>query len=307
MRLIKYPSIEQFRSIVKKVRESTEYQGKDSEGKPIYNKNVEYPTLRFFASTKIHGTNASICKDFSTDEVWCQSRENIITPLKDNAGFATFIDKNQDILKIFDIIKGELDLTDETVVVYGEWAGKGIQKGEAVSEIEKSFYIFEIRVIKDDISKWYSSYYFTKTIPHGEIPAFRDIHPNVYTIDDFGLWVIDIDFNNPESIQNDLIKLTLEIEETCPVGKYFGINGVGEGIVLTSYFNGDVIRFKSKGEKHSSSKVKVLNSVDTEKLNSISEFVDYAVTENRLLQGIEQVFTQNSIEPDIKKTREFVR
>ena len=41
---------------------------------------------------------------------------------------------------------------------------------------------------------------------------------------------------------------------------------------------------KVKGEKHSSSKVKKLASVDVEKLNSIKDFVDYAVTESRLEQ-----------------------
>jgi len=44
--------------------------------------------------------------------------------------------------------------------------------------------------------------------------------------------------------------------------------------------------FKSKGAKHQNSKVKTLNTVDTEKLDSLHEFVEYAVTENRLMQGI---------------------
>ena len=53
--------------------------------------------------------------------------------------------------------------------------------------------------------------------------------------------------------------------EIGPVGKHFGNLGVGEGIVFT-YLDeiGNKYRFKSKGLKHSNSKVKTLASVNTE-------------------------------------------
>lgn len=44
-----------------------------------------------------------------------------------------------------------------------------------------------------------------------------------------------------------------------------------------------------KGEKHSASKVKTLAAVDPERLVNITEFVEYAVTENRLEQGTQKV------------------
>ncbi len=54
--------------------------------------------------------------------------------------------------------------------------------------------------------------------------------------------------------------------------------------------------FKVKGEKHSVSKVKKLAAVDPEKLKSIESFVEYAVTENRLHQGLDEVgLSQKSI------------
>ena len=56
-----------------------------------------------------------------------------------------------------------------------------------------------------------------------------------------------------------------------------------------------------KGEKHSSSKVKKLASVDVEKLNSIKDFVDYAVTESRLQQGLTEIGL------DMKKMGEFIK
>ena len=83
---------------------------------------------------------------------------------------------------------------------------------------------------------------------------------------------------------------------------------VGEGVVWSAELSpGEVVRFKVKGEKHSSSKVKTLAAVDIEKLNNINEFVNYVVTENRLNQGIEQVFTSTGRGLDIKLTGEFVK
>ena len=81
----------------------------------------------------------------------------------------------------------------------------------------------------------------------------------------------------------------------------FEINMISEGIVWSCNVDGVVHRFKVKGEKHSSSKHKSsLAPVDVEKIASIREFVDYAVTESRFNQSIEKVFPNN--EPvDIKK------
>ena len=104
-----------------------------------------------------------------------------------------------------------------------------------------------------------------------------------------------------------LTELTLNIDEKCPVGEAFGIIDKGEGIVWT-YINEDgaKLRFKTKGESHKVVKTKKLVSVDTEKLNSISEFVEYSVTENRLEQAAISVFGIGG-RLDIKKTGEFLK
>jgi hypothetical protein len=86
----------------------------------------------------------------------------------------------------------------------------------------------------------------------------------------------------------------------------FEIGMIGEGIVWSCEFQNVVHRFKVKGEKHSASKVKTLAAVDVEKLNSIKEFVDYAVTESRVNQAIENVFPNQ--EPlDVKKMGDVIR
>jgi hypothetical protein len=91
-----------------------------------------------------------------------------------------------------------------------------------------------------------------------------------------------------------LQELTLQVEEDCPVarhllGKDFEGKLIGEGIVWSAEYKGNTFRFKVKGEKHSSSKVKTLAAVDVEKVANIAQFVDTVLTESRLSQGLEQV------------------
>jgi hypothetical protein len=129
-------------------------------------------------------------------------------------------------------------------------------------------------------------------------------HDSVYTIQQFPTYTIDIDFNQPELVVPKLQELTLAVEECCPVGVAFGVEGVGEGVVWTDKHHN---MFKVKGDKHSSSKVKKLASVDVDKINSINEFVEYAVTENRMNQGIEQVFTTESREVEMSGLGDFLK
>lgn len=111
------------------------------------------------------------------------------------------------------------------------------------------------------------------------------------------------------------MKYTLELKEFGNEGKIiselneeinFEIGMVGEGIVWACGYKGVVHRFKVKGEKHSSSKVKTLAPVDTEKIGTIKDFVEYAVTESRLNQGLEKVFP-NSEPIDIKKMGNLIK
>ena len=63
--------------------------------------------------------------------------------------------------------------------------------------------------------------------------------------------------------------------------------------------------FKTKGEKHSVTKVKKLVEVDVEKLNSINEFVEYSVTENRFNQAKHVIFGEDYL--DRRKLGDFIR
>ena len=99
--------------------------------------------------------------------------------------------------------------------------------------------------------------------------------------------------------------MTVAVETSCPVGKQLGVEGTGEGLVFTCATN-QHWKFKSKGEKHSVSKVKTLTAVDVELMKNITEFVDMAVTENRLEQGL-SYFKENNIEIEPKNVGQFLR
>ncbi len=301
---ISYPSIEQFRNVVANINRRYDFVGLDENGNAIYDGTRTKPTLTFKGTVKLHGTNAGVSFTYGYDQegsmYWIQSRENIITPEQDNAGFAFFVESNKEAFKKFakEIdTRNLIDLRHNTITIYGEWAGGNIQKGVGICNLPKSFFIFGVKVTphtsneeeqKANPAYWIPSHYLSS-------PEHR-----IYNIEDFQTWEMEINFNTPETVQNKLSELTLAVEAECPVAKAFGFSGIGEGIVWSCNVDGVVHRFKVKGEKHSSSKVKTLAAVDVEKIASIREFVDYAVTESRFNQGIEKTFPNN--EPvDIKK------
>src|SRR5690349_16795997 len=81
----KFPSIEQFRNVVRQVRTHHDYQGADAEGNAIYNHTSPYPTITFEGTVKLHGTNAAIVK--YKDRTEYQSRERVLDLQHDNQGF----------------------------------------------------------------------------------------------------------------------------------------------------------------------------------------------------------------------------
>lgn len=296
MEHISYPKIGQFRNVVKEINHYATFTGLDEEGNSIYNDSLIKPVLEFKGTVKLHGTNASICYN-DKDGVWAQSRNNIITIENDNAGFAKFISEREtEAINVLNwaISFYDIDTSKDTVCIYGEFAGKGIQKGVAISELEKSFYIFGLSVVNDKKEREWLEFHYPGSLDN-----------RILNINLFYSPTITIDLNQPELSQNKLIELTEAVEKQCPVAAEFEKEGIGEGIVWTAKYLRKTYRFKVKGEKHSVTKVKKLASVDTEKLNSINEFVEYSVTKQRVDQAIENVF--GSEDPDIKQTGEIIR
>ena len=291
--MIKFGSIVQLRNIVKQV----EYDVKHTfiDGEDVFDHSIKLPEIEFDATVKIHGTNASVVynKDGS---YYVQSRNRIISVNDDNAGFAKFVDDNKTFL--LDVLKQNIHDND-TIVVYGEWAGKGIQSKVAVSEVERFFALFDIKLFKDKKHVYVDNNQYKQVLN-----SFTNKDSNIFSIYEFDNYVFNIDFENIEKSQNQIVSKVLEIEDCCPVGKYFGVVGVGEGLVLKSKCGKYI--FKAKGEKHSASKVKAISAVDIEEIENIKNFVSYAVTENRLNQGVDYL-KEMKIDIDMKNIGQFIK
>lgn len=292
-----FPKIGQYRQVVKEAKDRAAYVGRDENGDPIYDYSKVAPTIKFKGTVKLHGTNAGVGHT-QEDGMWAQSRTNIITPENDNYGFARYVEENkeafQDQIDHVRYVNPQLKPND-AVIIFGEWAGGSIQKGVAISQLEKSFFIFDVKVVPEDGSDAY----------HLPSDYLRDKEHRIYNIEDFLCYEIEIDFNQPEAKQNELVKITNEIEALCPVAKAFGFEGVGEGAVWVAQVDGHDYRFKVKGEKHSATNTKQLAQVDEEKLATINDFVDYAATENRLDQALGIIFPDGNL--DQKKTGQVIK
>jgi len=301
---ISFPSIEQFRHTIATVNRKSDFVGLDANGEAIYDPNRLKPTLTFKGTVKLHGTNFSVCYN-DTDGMWVQSRENIITPEKDNAGSAFFAVSNKEVfMSLFNKVKEKhnIDTSVFTISIFGEWAGKGVQKGVAINNIDKSMFVFGCKISKLGDAEFDAFWVDSSDL---KSPEHR-----IYNVEDFQTYSIDIDFNNPKLSQNSIIDMTIAVEESCPVGKAFGFEGIGEGIVFTHVDeNGHRLLFKSKGEKHAaSSKVKTLTPVDEEKLGKVAVLVEKVTPQWRLEQMLEAEFNlMNGGTIDIKRIGNYIK
>lgn len=301
MRHISFPKIKSFENLIQDIKHKVYFDGLDENGEPIYNKDRELPIIKFIGTVKLDGTNSGVSYN-NKDGVWIQSRKEIININKDNAGFAFFVESRksnfENIIKEI-ANKEKIDLDRFNITVFGEFVGKGIQKGTAISQLEnKSYFIFGVKVSKIDDDPDFNNYWLNYV-------DYKDVDNDIYNISDYSVYEINIDFNNLEEAKSKLEEKLEIVENNCPVGNCFGLEGVGEGIVWCGEFNDEKIRFKIKGEKHKVSRKKEKIPIDIEKVKSIKEFVEYSVTENRLEQAATEVFGDGVIV--VEKLGDFLR
>lgn len=270
---IPFPEIKQFRQVVRAVSEHAQFVGKDADGGAIYDSTKLRPKLLFEGTVKLHGTNGAICHDKESGLTWFQSREQVIEPGNDNAGFCAHF-KNFDL----DVLFAKLP-EHKVAAIFGEWCGQGINGGTAIAQLPKMFVVFAVKL--DEV--WLNCA-GVELVHHEDMRVF-----NVFL---FPAFSVIIDFEHPELTQNLLGDKTVSVEAECPIAKAFGVSGVGEGIVwrcVEPDWDSSRFWFKVKGEKHSATKVKTLAAVDVEKVKTTNEFVGKVVTESRLRQGIEKL------------------
>ena len=241
--------------------------------------------ILYEGSVKLHGTNAAI--NYNGGSIITQSRNRIISVDDDNSQFAVFVDGLQDDT-LMNTIPEEYQL-EKNIVVYGEWCGEGIMKGVGVNKLPRMFVIFDVKIDDQYISS-------ADVAQFGKgMQAY-----NIYNIYSFPTFMQTIEVSLPAKAQQRFATLTQQVEDECPVAVALGVEAVdgkpltGEGIVWKpvdiKYRQISDLCFKTKGDKHSASKVRTIAEITPEMLakeKAVDEFVNITVTENRLMQGID--------------------
>lgn len=256
--------------------------------------------VTYRAKIKLHGTNAGV--QITPDgKVAAQKRSQIITPKSDNVGFATWVNKN---IEYFAALKNKSHVT-----LYGEWCGHSIQKGVALNQIDRKIWaIFAMQYggVNGEIAKL--------EIRPEKILEFLPEHEDIFVLPFYGD-PITLNFSDVEQLKiaSDTINEMVEsVEKVDPwVKETFGIEGVGEGLVMYPITNDVVEResytelmFKAKGFKHQIIKQKQPVQINAEVADNIQEFVDLFVTEARLQQGVTEACNG---EYDIKRMGQFLK
>jgi len=307
-KLITYGSIDQFRNIIKPVVDHAQHSGGGT-----YDRSTKLPTLEVIATEKIHGTNASVCYS-DLDGFWVQSRNNIITPEKDNVSCAATA--HRDVAAWMRIIRtlagyNGINLSDHIITVFFEWAGGSIQKNSACTGLDKQAIIlphFKVTPIdEEDTPYWLETNY---PVDYNLLKGVDSPEHNIFNITNSATWKFKIDFEYPSLAIKPMLKVVRELEASSKYGELRDVKGnIGEGLVCAFFYYGTLYRFKVKGDKHTATKIKKLNPVDETKVILVTYFSTIVTTASRLEQAWQTTFGigDEMAEPDIKKTGNFIR
>lgn len=209
---------------------------------------LDFPTLTFKGTEKIHGTNGAVCFN-NQDGLWVQSNSTIIAPGSDNEGCATAVLANKDSwLELIDAtaLCNNINLNTHTLTIYFEWCGGNIMRGNSALYGEEKMAMVFAQIKISEISnvenhEWIS----IEDIPI-EIPKAK-----IFNVLNYPRYQIVLDLNKPKECETELAKLINAIEHHSPIGKAFGHpDNTAEGIYWWTTHNDELLRMKTKGEKH---------------------------------------------------------
>lgn len=195
---------------------------------------------------KLHGTNAGVRID-PDGSVQPQSRKRDITLDYDNFDFAIFVEKHKEYFASL--------AQSDAVVIFGEWAGAGVQSTDAINKLDRRvFFPFAVQIgeqLFSDVN--------VIDVLLGEAPA------DVMNLPAIGY--VDIDFARESSVQEavkEINRIVVEFEGRDPyVFDTFGFEDVGEGVVGCPLFDGGMdaetfgkLSFKAKTQNHRGRKAK---------------------------------------------------
>lgn len=288
--VISWPSIELLHHVRAGVRSTAEVH------------DVPVPRVEYRAKVKLDGTNAGV-QIHPDGRVLAQSRSQLLDAGNDNMGFGTWVGKNAGY---FGALKRE-----QLLVVFGEWCGQGIQKRAAISQIgRKILVVFAIQV-GDGTS--------APARMEVEPVRLRELlpeHPDLFVLP----WLdanFELNFADDEQARLEAERISAEVDrielEDPWVRACFGVQGLGEGIVLYPHLNGEAVvdrqrlgelMFKAKGEKHQAVRQKKAAQLEPEVARGVEAFVDLVLAEPRLEQGLAEACQAT---PDVKQIGAFLK
>lgn len=288
--VISWPSIELLHHVRAGVRSMAELQG------------APVPRVGYRGKVKLDGTNAGV-QVHPDGRALAQSRTQILGVGNDNMGFGGWVAQNSGYFAAL--------AREQLLVVFGEWCGQGIQKRAAISQIgRKVFVVFAIQ-LGDGTS--------APARMEVEPTRLRELlpeHPDVFVLP----WIdasFELDFADDEQARLEAERISTEVDrielEDPWVRACFGVQGLGEGIVLYPQLNGEMVvdrqrlselMFKAKGEKHQAVRQKKAAQLEPEVAQGIDAFVELVLAEPRLEQGIAEACTGT---PDMKHIGAFLK
>lgn len=241
--------------------------------------------VQYRPKVKLHGTNAAIqCHRDGT--VVAQSRGGVVTPENDNMGFARWVKENESFWS-----------NKTGMVFYGEWCGRGVQPGVALSQIPKRCFAVFAAVAMDENSPVLCVNHPLFLAEPSELRIFCEGQADTYVLP----WaepIITVDWSQPhESFAPvlDVVNKHVEAIEACDpwVEATFGIKGTGEGLVFYpvsdehrgSYEIFSNLCFKAKGAAHRVVAAPQAISVDPQKAAGAVQFAAMVLPPARLEQG----------------------
>ena len=247
-----------------------------AEKNPIFFPNE---TLLYRGTVKIHGTNAAIMQAHAGGAILCQSRNRVLEEGSDNCGFVTFINQRDKVCKAL-FSRCRLVYGPGTYHIFGEFAGQGVQKDMAISTLPKFYVLFAVCLNGQflDIAKLGTD--------------FGCHSSNIFNTLDFGEWTLRVSCSSLQCSEVVIKQITDEVCRECPVGRFFGVSGRGEGVVWKSLedVNETKFWFKSKGDDIDPSLIQL--PLGTSLQDCAKMFAETVITKKRIVQGRQMIKDQ---------------
>lgn len=239
--------------------------------------------LTYEGTVKLHGTNLAVVQEVPDGPIAVQSRNRFVTPVADNCGSAAFVmARESDFLELFASVrsrtepavvaklvvtrKGDVSLKlVQPVVLFGEFVGRGVQKGVGVSAFDRFMVLFDVVV-------------GNRRVPFTEKCDARGI----LNVHDFKTWTLSVPRDDIEGATERADAIAEEVGADCPVARALGKPGKGEGVVWRCKDHpSSRLWFKSKCAEHS------VSAPVKKGRGPAEEFADRFVTPARLRQAVD--------------------